>query len=244
MPAAALEPASWPFSLSLAGYGAPRDGRFTLEWIKNEEAADGLVFGSTATYKGSLYVLTAANDLVKYEQGKEYTNGIKIARYNGISYDVKLKGIAVANNTLYGIDSANIIYTGRHRTDGDLAVSALALASGKQRVVLVGMDVCGFDAGFISSIKQEIYRKHAIPPAAILVNASHTHFAPVTQNWLTWGEHNQRPDSAYLYGIVKPAIITAIQTALRRMEPATISFGRGKTTIGGNRTFRNAPLLL
>jgi hypothetical protein len=237
-----LEPASYPFSLSLAGYGAPRDGRFTLEWIKKNGTADGLVFGSTAAYKGWVYVLTAANDLMKYEQGKENTNGIKIARYNGISYDVKLKGIAVANNTLYGIDSANIIYTGRHRTDGDLAVSALAIASGKQRVVLVGADVCGFDAGFINSIKQEIYRKHKIPPAAILVNASHTHFAPVTQNWLTWGEHNQKPDSAYMYGIVKPAIISAIQTALRRMEPSTIYFGRGKTTIGGNRTFRNAPL--
>ncbi|WP_162915901.1 hypothetical protein [Paraflavitalea soli] len=351
-----LEPPSYPFSLSLAGYGAPRDGRFTLEWIRKGEAGDCTAFGNTAnnlfawrqgklmisgtagelvwksmgntgsirllagnkagwyavddsdnllysaaapvlkwkkisrvssaiaitvsdnhiyladkdgrisyaalknkalhwntltaiphlqslaTGKGSLYVLTTANDLIKFDPGQENKNGIRIARYNGLSYDVRLKAIAIAGNTVYGMDSANTIYTGRHRTDGDLTVSALAIASGKQIVVLAGADVCGFDGSFISSIKQEILRKHNIPAAAILVNASHTHFAPVTQNWLTWGEHNQKPDSVYLYGVVRPAIVAAIQAALRNMEPSTIYFGRGKTAIGGNRTFTKAPL--
>ncbi|RZS74978.1 hypothetical protein EV199_0830 [Pseudobacter ginsenosidimutans] len=351
-----LEPPSYPFSLSLAGYGAPRDGRFTLEWIRKGEAVDCTAFGNSANnliavsqgklmisgidgepawksignadgirllagnkagwyaadqagnllyavpakklkwkkignaantvsltvsdsciyiatndgaisyaslgkkalqwstlttiphlqglaaYKGSLYALTTENDLIKYDLGKEHSIGTRIARYNGLSYDVKLKAIAIAGNTIYGIDSSNTIYTGRHRTDGDLSVSALAVAAGKQIVVLAGTDVCGFDGSFISSVKQEILRKNKIPPAAILVNASHTHFAPVTQNWLTWGEHNQKPDSVYLYGVVRHALIAAIQAALRHMEPSKIYFGRGKTAIGGNRTFTKAPL--
>lgn len=351
-----LEPAVYPFSLSLAGYGAPRDGRFTLEWIRKGEAAGCTAFGSVphellairqdelitgniagavswkimgkangirllagsktgiyaidesgnilhsvqkqklnwkktgraenaiamavsekaiyiadkngeisfaalnnrsfnwqklavlakvqslAVYKGSLYALTADDDLIKFDLDKNPLRGIKIARYNGISYDVKLKAIAVANNTLYGIDQADNIYAGRHRTEGDLSVTALAVASGKQTVVMVGVDVCGFNSDFITSIKQEIFRKTKIPAAAILVNASHTHFAPVTQNWLTWGEHNQQPDSIYLNSVVKPAMINAIQTAVSNMAPSRLSFGRGKTAIGGNRAFTKAPL--
>lgn len=353
---ASLEPASWPFSLSLAGYGAPRDGRFSLEWIRKGEAGDCKAFGSRsqelllvrdgavvktgiagnpiwknigkadrirllagnnkglfavdekgavlysifkptlkwteigkadntvaitasdsriymagingeisyaslgknelswkkltalpgiqsmAAYKGMLYVLTVENDLIQLDPGKEKSPAIKIARYNGLSYDVKLKAIAVAGNTLYGIDMFNTIYTGRHRTDGDLSVSALAVASGKQTVVLVGTDVCGFDAQLINSVKQEILRKNRIPAASILVNASHTHFAPVTQNWLTWGEHNQQPDSVYLNTVVRPAMINAIQAAIRNLSPSRIYFGRGKTAIGGNRAFTKPPL--
>lgn len=353
---ASLEPASWPFSLSLAGYGAPRDGRFSLEWIKKGEAGNCTAFGSRmnelllirdgaimkagiagdpvwknagkadgirllagnnrsvfavdekgiilysifkptlkwkkigkadnaiaiaasdthiyiagkdgeinyaslgknalswkklktmsgiqsmATYKGMLYVLTVDNDLIQLDPGKENSLPIKIARYNGISYDVKLKAIAVAGNTLYGIAMDNAIYTGRHRTDGDLSVSALAVASGNQTVVLVGTDVCGFDAGFINSVKQEILTKNRIPAAAIVMNASHTHFAPVTQNWLTWGEHNQQPDSVYMNTVVRPAMINAIQHAIRNLAPSRIYFGRGKTAIGGNRAFTKPPL--
>jgi len=70
----------------------------------------------------------------------------------------------------------------------------------------------------------------------VLVNASHTHFAPVTQAWTTWGPHNQVPDTTYLYQVVKPALLKAAEKALDQLAPANLFFGRGKTDIGRNRS--------
>ncbi|MNL05406.1 hypothetical protein D3C87_1259990 [compost metagenome] len=33
---ASIEPETYPFSVALAGYGYPRGGRFSLEWVKKE----------------------------------------------------------------------------------------------------------------------------------------------------------------------------------------------------------------
>ncbi|MGH2624259.1 MAG: hypothetical protein ACRDE7_11380, partial [Sphingobacterium sp.] len=102
--------------------------------------------------------------------------------------------------------------------------------------------LCGFDGKFIAEVKQTIEKKYHIPSAAILVNASHTHFAPVSQNWTTWGPHCQKPDSSYLYGTVKPAILAAINTAIKSEKDAQIYFGRGMTDIGANRSLKQGPI--
>src|SRR5690606_36304219 len=143
---------------------------------------------------------------------------------------------------LYGMDSSGAIFLAQHKTDNNLFAHALAIKSGTERVALVSLDLCGFDGSFINEVKEVIEKKHGIKPQAILVNASHTHFAPVTQNWPTWGPHCQKPDSTYLYGTVKPAIIASISTAIKNESEADIYFGRGTAAIGANRSLKQAPI--
>jgi hypothetical protein len=92
-------------------------------------------------------------------------------------------------------------------------------------------------------LKQEISQKNHLPASSVFINFSHTHFAPVTQNWFTWQEANQRPDSIYLYSIVRNGILKSIDNALKTMAPAELSFGRGSTDIGFNRSLKDHPEL-
>ena len=96
---------------------------------------------------------------------------------------------------------------------------------------------------FTGLVKQEIWQKYHLPSSAVFINSSHTHFAPVSQNWLTWQEANQRPDSIYLYSIVRNGILTAVDNALNNMAPAELYFGRGTTDIGYNRSLKDHPEL-
>ena len=65
----------------------------------------------------------------------------------------------------------------------------------------------------------------------------------MAQNWLTWQEANQRPDSIFLYTIVRNGILSAIDKALSSMAPAELWFGRGTTDIGYNRSLKDHPEL-
>ncbi|WP_316812465.1 hypothetical protein [Pedobacter heparinus] len=290
-----IEPQDYPFSLALAGYGLPRDGRFTLKWVKQTTpdaavrkqmetilskktgvpgSVASVVIGnrsymadssgkissaglsekrktwkqitvlpgiqSLTAHAGVLFGLTNKNEIWKYDIQENKEPWVKIAQFNGLAYNIELKAIFFNGNQLIGLDKDRLLYKATHQTEGFLGVEALAIAQQKQRVVLVTVDLCGFNADFINDIKAEVYKKHKIPASAVLINASHTHFAPGSQSWTTWGPHNQRPDKAYLYGVVRPAIISSITTAISSMAPAELYFGRGKTAIGFNRRLKGA----
>ena len=119
----------------------------------------------------------------------------------------------------------------------------MAIKSGEKTVVIVNVDVCGLNDTFTGLVKKEIYEKNHIPASAVFINSSHTHFAPVSQNWLTWQEPNQRPDSIYLYSTVRNGILNAVDNALKSMAPAELYFGRGTTDIGYNRSLKDHPEL-
>jgi hypothetical protein len=65
----------------------------------------------------------------------------------------------------------------------------------------------------------------------------------VAQNWLTWQEANQRPDSSFLFSTVRNSILNAVEGALKNMAPAELYFGRGTTDIGYNRSLKDHPEL-
>jgi hypothetical protein len=119
----------------------------------------------------------------------------------------------------------------------------MAIKNGDKTVVIINIDVCGLDDEFTGSVKEEIFRKTGIPGAAVFINSSHTHFAPVSQLWLTWQEANQRPDSIYLNQTIRKGLISSVEKALASMEPAELYFGRGTTDIGYNRSLRDHPEL-
>ncbi|WP_432714566.1 hypothetical protein [Pedobacter sp.] len=265
-----IEPAQSAFSLALAGYGVPREGRFTLEWVdkgaannsnplwrqisrsrspaasvNNFKLDKALLPGgllNLAIHQKQIYALTDGNALLKYQPAKQQ-KWLSIARYNGLTYNQDIREVVIAKGMLYGIGKDNRVYMAVHSSNEDLSVSALAIKADQKTVVIMGMDVCGINSSFIEPIKQHIYKTFKIPPSAILINASHTHFAPVSQDWSTWGEPMQYPDSIYLNTVIKEAIVKAVKTALKNMKRSSIQFGRGKTNIGMNRSLTGADAL-
>ncbi|MDD5435789.1 MAG: hypothetical protein PH343_10205, partial [Nitrospira sp.] len=212
----------------------------SIEWVKSESVKNIV---SLAANKERLYALTNDGVIYKYEPGKKDHKWLKIAYRNGQTIKEDIKYITVISDRLFGISKKNILYMGEHRSEGNLTARAMAVKSGEKTVVVVNMDVLGLNDTFIGLVKQEIYQKNHIPASAVFINSSHTHFAPVTQDWLTWGEPNQRPDSIYLYSIVRNGILNAVDYALKAMSPAELSFGRGKTDIGYNRSLKDHPEL-
>jgi hypothetical protein len=160
---------------------------------------------------------------------------MEIGRKNNETVDIDIEQLVVCGNALYAVASDKQLYKATHKTDGNLTARAVAIRNKKQTVVIVALDVTGFDLSFTNEIKSAILKSKKIPASAILINASHTHFAPVTQAWITWGAFYQVPDSNYLNKIVKKAVIHCIEEAVDNLKPAEVHFGRSSSIIGRNR---------
>lgn len=349
-----IEPDSTTFSLPLAGYGAPREGRFTIEWqyqqgfkdLKYLAAAGDRLYavssagkllagdprGSTVFWKiigdaseikgltgsvhqlfaittdnqiktfdlkkqkgwlkigaaenlraitlmqGKLYAATAANTLMQGSVlGKKISwktigtandiitlandgnkiygadalqtlysvrpeapkTWLKIGAANGLAWAIKLKQVLVYKKRIWALSDEDKFYIGVHNTDHSLFARSLAVKSKDKTVVVVTLDLTGFDYSLGKAVKDIIFKKHKIPQSAILINASHTHFAPVSQWFPTFGEHGQIPDSLYFNKVLKEGILKSIEMALGHMTPSAIYFGRGNTNIGHNRSSEN-----
>lgn len=212
----------------------------SFEWLKSETVI-GVV--SLAANNGKLYALTNEGVIYQNEPGSKNNKWLKIAYKNGQSVTEDIKHISIVSGRIYGISEDKYLYEGEHRSEGNLTARAMALKKDEKTVVIVNVDVCGLNDTFTGLVKQEICQKTGIPASAVFINSSHTHFAPVSQNWLTWQEPNQRPDSIYLFSIVRNGILNAINNALKKMTPAEIYFGRGTTDIGYNRSLKDHPEL-
>lgn len=160
---------------------------------------------------------------------------MEIGRKNDATVNIDIEQLVVSGNALYAVASDKQLYKASHKTMGNLTARAVAIRNKNQTVVIAGLDVTGFDLSFTNEIKSAILKSKKIPASAILINASHTHFAPVTQAWTTWGDFYHVPDSNYLNRIVKKAVIRCIEDAIDKLKPAEIYFGRSSSMIGKNR---------
>ena len=214
--------------------------KIDIEW-KKSDIINNIV--SLAANKGKLYAITRDGVIYKSDREKNDNSWLKIAYRNGITIKEDIKQITISGDRLYGISKDNILYLGEHRSEGNLTARAMAIKNGENTVIIVNVDVCGLTDKFTGMLKQELFQKTRIPASAVFINSAHTHFAPVAQEWLTWQEPNQRPDSTFLYSIVRNGILKAIYNALGTMESTDIFFGRGKTDIGYNRSLKEHPEL-
>ncbi len=210
------------------------------EWIKSESPG-GII--SLSTDNGNLYALTRDGVIYRYNSRGNTHKWLKIAYRNNETIKEDIRLISFLNHRIYGISIDSTLYLGEHRSDGNLTARALAIKGGEQTVVIVNVDICGLTGDFTGMLKKEIMQRHNLPASAVFINCSHTHFAPVAQNWLTWQEPNQRPDSSFLFSTVKSGIMNAIDGALLSMAPAELYFGRGTTDIGYNRSLKDHPEL-
>ena len=251
-----IEPRNSVFSLALAGYGFPREGRFSITWteidslpaeVSEEDISqrkDAEDFISMALHGNRLYAL--GKDSILYMRDIEQSGDIrwvKAGYNNGETYPIDLERIAVAGDHLYGMDADRKCYIATHSTQGELSARAVVIQSGKKTVALVNVDLCGFDFSFTEEVKKEIGQKTTIPAEAILINASHTHFAPVPQNYPAWPDFGLFPDRIYMQEVVKPGIIACVENAFTDMKESTISMGRSKSILGRNRSLTGADAL-
>lgn len=169
---------------------------------------------------------------------KQNVPWMEIGRFNGITFDIHIKQIAVLNNRLYAVSKDNKLYISRHTTDGNLSATAMAIKNKGKTVVMVGVDLTGFDYSLTDEVKDIVSKERHIPKSAILINASHTHFPPTAQAYPTWAPFLHHPDTLYL-NILRKGMVKAIENALDNMSPANLYFGRGETNIGLNRSSSN-----
>jgi hypothetical protein len=188
-------------------------------------------------------LLALTREGVLYQQGGTYQQGkwIKIGYKNGVTVHEDIKALALAGHQFYGIDSSNRLFQGEHRSRQELSARALSIATADKTVIVVALDLTGINDSFTNMVKNELYKKRALPHSAVFINSSHTHFAPVTQNWPTWQESNRIADSTYLYTVVREAIVKAVEESIDNAKPAELFIGRGSAQLGYNRSLRDHP---
>ncbi|MBO9153612.1 hypothetical protein ACFOTA_15430 [Chitinophaga sp. GCM10012297] len=211
------------------------EGTITAGKISWRTLDNAPAFISMTSNGRELYGANSGDSLWTGVPGPKGVTWRQIGRKNDITYKVAVRQMAVLGHVLYAADDANVLHKGSHKTMNNLTARALAISRNGKTAVIVGIDVCGFNATLGTAVKEAVSKSRNIPPSAILLNASHTHFAPVTQTWITWGDFYHFPDSNYLNKVVKPGIVRAIEEAVDNLSPSNLYFGRGFTNIGHNR---------
>jgi hypothetical protein len=126
-----------------------------------------------------------------------------------------------------------------------LHAKALALrAGGGQPAVLVTVDLLGVTARMTDAVAGSVSRLHHIPRANLLFNASHTHCGPVVDEQLSvaYGLSSQQWDAirAYTTGLER-VLVSLVGTAVSRLAPAAVRWGRGAAQFAANRRVAFTP---
>lgn len=190
-------------------------------------------------YNNYAYAADGTDILWKMSLSNPQTGWHRAGYDNHLIRKVKIQKLLVDQHKLYVVNEADSVFlAGKNLGIGDEEplATALAIRKGNQTVLILGLDLCGFNSDFTDEIKKELSVKTGIAPQSILINASHTHFVPGTQRWLTWAPHNRLPDENYMSKVVKPGILKAAYEALGTLHTSTIYFARGTTNIGFNRS--------
>lgn len=212
----------------------------TISW---KNVANTNVIQSLASDGRRLYALGEDAVLYQCEISYPQESWVRIGYNNGSTYTINVRSITYSNGKLYAFGDDNTLYTNKHNSEGNMTARAFSFKKGKKMAVIVGVDVCGFDYSFIQGIKDEIYQKRGIPHEAVLINASHSHFTPVTQSWITWEKQNQHPDTLFLNNVVRPGIIRSIEEAIDNAVKSNLFFSRDTTGIGRNRRLRGSDII-
>jgi neutral ceramidase len=122
----------------------------------------------------------------------------------------------------------------------DLNVKALALEDETGHAsLLVSADILGFTREAGAAVAERCLRQFGLPRDRLVLNASHTHSAPVIDP-PTWPEHELMPGDQlpvvkrYTASLVDRTV-EAVSAALNNLAPARLRFGQGLAAIGVNR---------
>jgi len=113
----------------------------------------------------------------------------------------------------------------------DLYAKALALEDqGGQRVVIVTMDLIGVLPTVREGVEQEVAKQCKLAPAALLLNASHTHCGP------EYRERAGREEEAGDYHrFLQATLVKLVGEALTALRPARLTYGHARAGFAMNR---------
>ncbi len=123
---------------------------------------------------------------------------------------------------------------GRYSTDihDHLMGQALVLDDGQTRIAIVTCDLIALSAAFVQQVRQLVHKRTGIPPAQVMVACIHSHTAPTTLQFQSWGA----PDRSYVR-LAARHLAGAVVAANLKLQPARLSVGWGvHETLAWNRT--------
>ena len=135
-----------------------------------------------------------------------------------------------------------------HAAEGtaiDLWAKALVLEDERGRhVALVTLDLVGIDRDFAQAVCAEIGQKHKLERAQIALCTSHTHSGPVVGRTLTamyfLDEAQQQLVADYTADLAQK-LVALVGSAVARLEPVSVAWGNGHSTIAVNRRTNAEP---
>jgi hypothetical protein len=121
----------------------------------------------------------------------------------------------------------------------DLFAKALALEDEQGgRLVVVTMDLIGVPQVIRHNVAQRAEQQFKLPPAALLMNASHTHSGPGMRTTEPTGEEAKRPlaPEAYEYTQgLQEKLVAVIGKAIAELQPARLTWNRARCGFSMNR---------
>jgi hypothetical protein len=137
---------------------------------------------------------------------------------------------------LAGYASRNKPFT---KVEADIYAKALALEDGAgQRAVLVTSDLLGFPAAVAEPICDRLREKAGLKREQILLNSSHTHAGPMLSLKAAGLEGPKAGDAQRTVEYTRQLqdkVVAVVQEALKRLEPARLSWGVGVANFVMNR---------
>jgi Neutral/alkaline non-lysosomal ceramidase, N-terminal len=120
-----------------------------------------------------------------------------------------------------------------------LHAKALALkCAGDPAVVLVTVDLLGLTAPMTNRVAALVQRRHGVRRGSLLFNASHTHCGPVVDEQLSVAydltQEQWRAIRDYT-GQLEGKLVSVIGSALSRLQPARVAYGRDEAGFAANR---------
>ena len=126
----------------------------------------------------------------------------------------------------------------------DLHAKALVLADAQDnRLALVTVDLLGIDRTMHDWVVERIERRYGIPPANVLINASHTHSGPVIResaysiyghSFYNLSPEQLRQSDAYSDRL-QQQLVDVVGAALEQLGPARLSYTHGRAGFAMNR---------
>lgn len=141
-----------------------------------------------------------------------------------------------------GIELAGYPHYPRYNTGihDPLYANCLFLDDGRTKIAIVAMDLLQYSKAYVSSVRNKVSRQIDIPPANIMICASHTHSGPWASSRLDFDGlgQNSKPDSTYIANLEKKLVAIVVE-AYNNARNAKIGIDKGyvgrEQRIGGNR---------
>jgi len=121
----------------------------------------------------------------------------------------------------------------------DLFVKSLALEDEQGgRLVIVTMDLIGVPQAIRRAVAERAEKEYKLPPAALIMNASHTHSGPSLRSSPTTEEDLKNPkirDAHEYTQALKDKIVGVIGKSLANLQPARLTWNKARCGFAMNR---------